>query len=82
MLFYTGFEVLPQIVIYQTDGRKEEGFKEAVDEVIERFDNFDSVKPINYRKQNFGDYEIPSLRLKEGLEQPGETGYSIHISKN
>lgn len=81
LLFYTGCEVLPPIVIYQTDGRKEEGFQEALDLVKERIDNFDSVKPINFRKQNFGDYEIPSLRLKAGLEQPGETGYDIHIAK-
>ncbi|GMM53493.1 hypothetical protein DAKH74_001090 [Maudiozyma humilis] len=82
LLFYTGFDVLPPVVIYQTDGRKEEGFNEAVSEVTKRLDSFDSTKPINYRKQNFGDYEIPSLRLKEGLEKPGETGYSIHVAKN
>ncbi|SMN17825.1 similar to Kazachstania africana KAFR_0B05180 hypothetical protein [Maudiozyma saulgeensis] len=81
LLFYTGCEVLPAIVIHRTDGRKEEGFKEAVDLVNERFDKFDSVEPINYRKQNFGDYEIPSLRLKEGLELPNESGYDIHIAK-
>ncbi|CAB4256337.1 NAD(P)H-dependent oxidoreductase KABA2_09S02354 [Maudiozyma barnettii] len=82
LFFYTGCEVFPPVVIYRTDGRREEGFQEAVDLVKERFDNFDSVKSINYRKQNFGDYEIPSLRLKEGLEQPNESGYDMHITKN
>ena len=82
MLYYPGFQVLPPIVIYRADRVSEDGYKEALNEIIERFDNFDTVKPIHYRKQNFGDYEIPSLRLKEGLEQPGETGYDIHIIKD
>ncbi len=47
----------------------------------ERLLTLDTTPPIPYRKQNFGDYEIPSLLLKPGLEQPGETGYSMHIKK-
>ncbi|GEB58598.1 hypothetical protein GCM10017674_05060 [Streptomyces gardneri] len=36
-------------------------------------------QPIAFRRQNFGDYEIPSLHLKEGLEPTGRTGFGLHV---
>lgn len=38
-----------------------------------------SVSVRAFRRQNFGDYEIPSLRLKEGLEVPGRKGFGLHV---
>jgi len=41
--------------------------------------NTRSTEPIGFRPQNFGDYEIPSLHLKEGLEPAGRTGFGLHV---
>ena len=41
----------------------------------------DTIEPIPFRKQNFGDYTMPDLQLKPGLEEEGETGFSIHSKK-
>lgn len=38
-----------------------------------------STEPIAFRRQNFGDYEIPSLHLKEGLEPAGRTGFGLRV---
>ena len=39
----------------------------------------ETTAPIAFRRQNLGDYEIPSLRLKEGLEAPGRRGFTLHV---
>lgn len=39
----------------------------------------EDTDPIPYRRQNGGDYEIPSARLREGLETPGRSGFGLHI---
>lgn len=38
-----------------------------------------TTEPIAFRRQNFGDYEIPSLHLREGLEPAGRTGFGLHV---
>lgn len=81
LLFYPGFTVLPSVVNYVTDKADDERYDSFKQEYFERLDNTDTVKPIAYRKQNFGDYTIPDCELKENLEKPGETGYDIHIIK-
>jgi len=37
-----------------------------------------SASPIPYRRQNAGDYLIPTMQLRAGLETSGETGFSLH----
>ena len=37
-----------------------------------------STSPIPYRKQNAGDYHIPTMELKTGLEQVGLSGFALH----
>jgi NAD(P)H dehydrogenase (quinone) len=37
-----------------------------------------STPPIPYRMQNGGDYFIPQMQLKPGLEKPGTTGFALH----
>lgn len=39
----------------------------------------ESTEPIAFRRQNFGDCEIPSLDLKEGLEPAGRTGFGLRV---
>ncbi|CCC67253.1 hypothetical protein NCAS_0A06950 [Naumovozyma castellii] len=83
ILFYVGFDILPPFVLYGTMSLKEGKELDATAKrLCDQLDNVQSVKPINYRKQNFGDYDIPSLVLKEGREQPGETGFQMHINKD
>lgn len=82
MLFYPGFTVLPPIVTYRADSRRDEVYQNAEKAVLERIDNIENVEPIHYRVQNAGDYVIPELTLKEGLEKPGDSHYDIHIKKD
>lgn len=82
MLFYPGFSVLPAVVTYRADSRREEVYANAEKAVLERMDNLAIVEPIHFRRQNFGDYNIPEMTLKEGLEQQGQTHFDIHIKRN
>lgn len=36
-------------------------------------------KPIPYRRQNAGDYAIPSMELREGAAAPTLTGFAAHL---
>jgi NAD(P)H dehydrogenase (quinone) len=36
------------------------------------------TEPLNYRRQNAGDYEIPALTLRPDLAK-GKTGLGIHL---
>ncbi|KAK5962774.1 NAD(P)H-dependent oxidoreductase PWA37_005221 [Arxiozyma heterogenica] len=81
ILYYPGFTVLPSHITYETDKAGDKEFNDSLNAFLNTLDNIDTVVPIAFRRQNFGDYEMPSLQLKEGLEQPNETGFDIHIKK-
>jgi NAD(P)H dehydrogenase (quinone) len=81
VLFYTGLDVLPSFVVYQSDRLSDAGFTKAADELRERLRTLSDTKPIAFRPQNGGDYEIPTLMLKPGLEGASVTGFSIHVAK-
>ncbi|KAK9424785.1 putative Flavoprotein-like protein [Seiridium unicorne] len=72
ILYYTGCDVLPF--------RK---FRSYTDEVREKLRNISVTKPIACHPQNGGDYGIPTLTLKPGLEEPSTSGYGLysHITK-
>ncbi|RSM08799.1 hypothetical protein CEP52_004505 [Fusarium oligoseptatum] len=76
--YYTGMEVLPSFAMYRTDRATDEQFKEAADELRQRMKTLFTAKPIAFRRQNGGDYEIPALTLKRGLEGPNASGFSLH----
>ncbi|RSL51414.1 hypothetical protein CEP53_008457 [Fusarium sp. AF-6] len=76
--YYTGMEVLPSFAMYRTDRATDEQFKEAADELRQRMKTLFTAKPIAFRRQNGGDYEIPALTLKPGLEDPNASGFSLH----
>lgn len=83
MLYYTGFQVLPSLVLYRVDKfNEDEDFGVAADELRQRLQTLSSTKPIAYRAQNGGDYAFPSLKLKPGLENPGDAGFSLHIRED
>jgi NAD(P)H dehydrogenase (quinone) len=44
----------------------------------QRLDALWETKPIAFRRQNAGDYEIPALTLREDIA-PGRTGFDLHV---
>ncbi|CUB03841.1 Flavodoxin-like fold [Marinomonas fungiae] len=78
MLFYPGFDVLPPHVLYRTDRFTNEDFELASQNLKQIAQNFWGIEPIPFRKQNFGDYSIPDMQLKSGLETSGTAGFAIH----
>jgi NAD(P)H dehydrogenase (quinone) len=79
ILYYPGIEVLPPFVLYGTDRTTEEDFPDIAKAWEQRLLTLESTKSIGFRRQNFGDYEIPSLHLKEGLEAAGRSGFGLHV---
>lgn len=77
MLFYPGFAVLPPLVFYRTDKTDDVRFTEQCAELAQRLDTLAQTPPIPFRRQNHGDYEIPSLALRAELS-PAESGFAIH----
>ncbi|WP_167474212.1 NAD(P)H-dependent oxidoreductase [Nocardia arthritidis] len=80
ILFYPGIEALPPFVLYGTDRTTDDDFPEIAKAWEQRLLTLDSTEPIAFRRQNFGDYEIPSLHLKAGLEPAGRSGFGLHVN--
>jgi NAD(P)H dehydrogenase (quinone) len=79
ILYYPGYDVLPPFVAYKTDSLDEEGFEGLAERLRARMRTLATVQPIPYRRQNFGDYLIPSTQLRPGLGEPGATGFALHL---
>lgn len=79
ILHYPGFDVLPPLVTYRADHINERGISGVLGQLRQRLDTLWTQPPIPYRKQNGGDYEIPSMSLKAGVEAAGSSGFSLHI---
>jgi NAD(P)H dehydrogenase (quinone) len=80
VLFYPGFDVLPPFVVYRTGRMDETRFAQTTDALGRRLDELWSTRPIPYRRQNAGDYEIPECTLKEEI-LPGQVGLGVHLAK-
>jgi len=78
ILFYTGFDVLPPFVVYKVHNSDEAAYDTTAEKLRQRIRTLTSTEPIPYRRQNFGDYEIPTLTLREGIDTGGATGLDIH----
>jgi NAD(P)H dehydrogenase (quinone) len=79
ILYYPGMEVLPPFVMYGTSRVSDEDFADAAKAWEQRLLTLEETDPIPFRRQNGGDYEMPSLRLREGLESPGSAGFGLHV---
>ncbi|WP_221350310.1 NAD(P)H-dependent oxidoreductase [Streptomyces beigongshangae] len=79
ILYYPGIEVLPPFVLYGADRTTTEDYPDIAKAWEQRLLTLESTEPIAFRRQNSGDYEIPSLHLKEGLEAAGRTGFGLHV---
>ncbi|HCI4637565.1 TPA: NAD(P)H-dependent oxidoreductase [Klebsiella quasipneumoniae subsp. quasipneumoniae] len=78
MLFYPGFEVLPPLVFYRTDKTDAGQFANQCATLAGRLDTLWQTEPIPFRRQNHGDYLIPSLTLRPELA-PGQSGLAVHL---
>ncbi|MBC3273374.1 NAD(P)H-dependent oxidoreductase [Pseudomonas sp. SWRI81] len=78
ILYYPGFEVVPPFVVYRTSRMDEARYAETTAELGLRLDELWSARPIGFRQQNGGEYEIPALTLKDGIA-PDLEGFSAHI---
>lgn len=77
VLFYPGFDVMPPFVVHRAGRMDAERFREVCEGLGERLDTLFTADPIPFRRQNGGDYDIPSLTLKDDVA-PGVTGMQAH----
>jgi NAD(P)H dehydrogenase (quinone) len=78
ILFYPGYAVLPPFVVYRADRLDAAGFATVAESLRERMATLATTPPIPFRQQNGGDYRIPSMQLRPGLEAPVATGFALH----
>jgi len=79
ILYYPGFDVLPPFVIYRTGRMNDARFDETCAALGTRLDELWSARPIPFRRQNAGDYDIPALTLKAGIA-PEKVGFAAHLA--
>jgi len=80
ILYYPGYDVLPPFVVHKVDRFDEVAFASVAEHLRERMRTLETTAPIPYRQQNGGDYLIPSMQLRPGLENPGATGFALHTN--
>ncbi|MGU7772787.1 NAD(P)H-dependent oxidoreductase [Burkholderia sp. MR1-5-21] len=80
ILFYPGFDVLPPFVIYRTGKMDDARFAATRDALGARLDSLWETSPIPFRRQNFGDYDIPALTLKAEIA-PERVGFAAHVEE-
>lgn len=79
VLFYPGFDVLPAFIAHRVNRLDEPGYMEIADSLRERMRTLFTAKPIPYRRQNHGDYLIPTMQLRAELGDPDACGFALHI---
>ena len=78
ILFYPGYAVLPPAVVYRADQLDADGFAGAADMVRGRMRGLFSDAAIPFRQQNGGDYRIPTMELRDQLDDTGAAGFALH----
>lgn len=81
ILYYPGFDVLPPFVIYRTGRMDEAKYSRICDALGQRLDALWETKPIPFRPQNTGDYDIPALTLRAEVA-PDQGGFAAHIKNS
>jgi NAD(P)H dehydrogenase (quinone) len=77
ILYYPGYDVLPPFVVYKVDRLDAAGFEAAAERLRERMQTLATTQPISYRRQNGGDYLIPSMQLRAELGDA--EGFALHV---
>jgi NAD(P)H dehydrogenase (quinone) len=78
ILYYPGYDVLPPFLVHNADRLDEAGFRRVAEELRQRMRTLATIAPIPFRRQNGGDYLIPSMQLRPGLGDPAATGFALH----
>jgi NAD(P)H dehydrogenase (quinone) len=78
ILYYPGYDVLPPFAVYKSDRLDAVGFEAAAGQLRERMRTLATTQPIPYRRQNGGDYLIPSMQLRPELGDPEAKGFELH----
>ncbi|BAU90729.1 ribosyldihydronicotinamide dehydrogenase [Methylorubrum populi] len=78
VLFYPGFDVLPPFVVYRADRLDDVGFSAVAEQLRDRIRSLATTSPIPFRRQNGGDYLIPTMQLRADLGAPGKDGFALH----
>jgi len=81
ILFFPGYAVLPPFVLYHVDRLDAAGFEAAAQHLRERMRTLETTAPIPYRRQNFGDYLIPTMELRPELGAAGASGFALHVDE-
>lgn len=79
ILFYPGYEVLPPFVAYRVDRLDEAGFERVAESLRARMRTLATTQSIAYRRQNGGDYLIPSMQLRPELGERDAAGFALHV---
>jgi NAD(P)H dehydrogenase (quinone) len=79
VLFYPGFDVLPSFVAHRVNRLDEASFADVAERLRDRMRTLFTAKPIPYRRQNHGDYAIPTMQLQAGLGDPDARGFALHV---
>ncbi|CAL79261.1 putative NAD(P)H dehydrogenase, quinone family [Bradyrhizobium sp. ORS 278] len=81
VLFYPGFDVLPAFVAHRASRIDAAGFADLAERLRARMRTLFTDQPIAYRRQNHGDYLIPSMQLRPGLGDSDAHGFALHIAR-
>lgn len=80
ILYYPGFDVLPPFIAYRVDKLDAQGFEAVSFALRDRMRMLETAESIPYRRQNGGDYLIPSLQLRPELGDPNKSGFALHVT--
>jgi NAD(P)H dehydrogenase (quinone) len=78
VLFYPGYDVLPPFVVYSADRTDERAFDTIAASLRARMSELFATPPIPFRRQNGGDYAIPSMELRPHAD-PQPSGFAAHL---
>ncbi|CCQ13433.1 putative NAD(P)H dehydrogenase (Quinone) [Rhodococcus sp. AW25M09] len=79
ILFYTGMNVLPPVLVASADRMTDTDYAAAESDLMQRVKGLQTDEPIRYRSQNGGDYDRRFI-LRENIDAD-ETGMRIHTER-
>jgi NAD(P)H dehydrogenase (quinone) len=79
LLHYTGMDVLPPFVVWDSLDVEPSRFAALTDAYGTRLRDLFTADPVPYRRLSGGDY-TRAMELRPGLEEPGADGLSIHLT--
>ncbi|SDA33588.1 NAD(P)H dehydrogenase (quinone) [Methylobacterium sp. UNC378MF] len=79
VLFYPGYDVLPPFVLFRADRTDEATFDATATALKGRMRTLFETPPIPFRRQNGGDYAIPSMELRPERVRPDLAGFAAHV---